>query len=66
MGTCHRRFRVGLAALGAPILDRRGRLVGSISITTLTAQLLKEGKPRHLDLLKKTADEIGFKVLSRD
>jgi len=52
--------------LGAPILDRRGRLVGSISITTLTAQLLKEGKPRHLDLLKKTADEIGFKVLSRD
>jgi DNA-binding IclR family transcriptional regulator len=59
-------FVVGLAALGAPILDRQQRLVGSISITTLTAQLVKDGKPRHLGLLKKTADEIGFKVLSRD
>lgn len=59
-------FVVGLAALGAPIFDRQERLVGSISITTLTAQLVKEGKPRHLDLLKKTADEIGFKILSRD
>jgi len=51
--------------LSAPILDRQERLVGSISITTLTAQLVKDGKPRHLDLLKKTAYEIGVEVLSR-
>jgi DNA-binding IclR family transcriptional regulator len=58
-------FVVGLAALAAPIFDRHQQLVGSISITTLTAQLVKDGKPRHLDLLKKTAAEIGSRVLSR-
>jgi DNA-binding IclR family transcriptional regulator len=58
-------FVVGLAALGAPIFDRNGRLVGSLSITTLTAQLVQNGKPRFLDLLLKTAAEIGSKIFSR-
>lgn len=58
-------FVVGLAALGAPIFDRQQKLVGSISITTLTAQLVKDGKPRHLELLRKTASEIGSKVMNR-
>jgi DNA-binding IclR family transcriptional regulator len=58
-------FVVGLAALGAPIFDRKGQLVGSLSITTLTAQLVQNGKPRFLDLLLKTASEIGSKIISR-
>jgi DNA-binding IclR family transcriptional regulator len=58
-------FVVGLAALGAPVFNRKGELVGSLSITTLTAQLVKNGKPRHLDHLLKTAAEIGAKILSR-
>lgn len=58
-------FVVGLAALGVPIFDRKGRLVGSLSITTLTAQLVQNGKPRFLDLLLKSATEIGSKILSR-
>lgn len=55
-------FVVGLAALGAPIFDRKGQLVGSLSITTLTAQLVQNGKPRFLDLLLKTVAEIGSKI----
>ncbi len=55
-------FVVGLAALGVPIFDRNGLLAGSLSITTLTAQLVENDKPRHLDLLRKTADEIGAKI----
>ncbi len=55
-------FVVGLAALGAPIFDRKGQLVGSLSITTLTAQLVQNGKPRFLDLLLKIAAEIGSKI----
>jgi len=58
-------FVVGLAALGVPIFDRKERLVGSLSITTLTAQLVQNGKPRFLDLLLKTAAEIGSKIFSR-
>lgn len=58
-------FVVGLAGLGAPIFDRKGQLVGSLSITTLTAQLVQNGKPQFLDLLLKTAAEIGSKIISR-
>jgi DNA-binding IclR family transcriptional regulator len=55
-------FVVGLAALGVPILNRNQQLVGSLSITTLNAQLIRDGKPRHLDLVKKAASEIGSKI----
>jgi DNA-binding IclR family transcriptional regulator len=59
-------FVVGLAALGVPVFDRQGHLAGSISITTLTAQLVEGAKPRHLDLIKKVSAEIGAKLFSRD
>jgi len=59
-------FVVGLAALGVPVFDRQGHLAGSISITTLTAQLVEGAKPRHLDLIKKVSVEIGAKLFSRD
>ncbi|WP_424627802.1 IclR family transcriptional regulator [Bradyrhizobium sp. SYSU BS000235] len=58
-------FVVGLAALGAPIFDRKGQLVGSLSMTTLTAQLVQNGKPRFLDRLLKATAEVGSKMFSR-
>lgn len=58
-------FVAGLAAIGVPILDRHGALAGSLSITTLTAQLVEKGKPRYLDLVSATATEIGAKIFSR-
>lgn len=56
---------VGLAAIGVPIFDRDKALVGSLSITTLTAQLVDDGKPRHLDLVKNCANDIGAKIFGR-
>ncbi|RYH32849.1 MAG: IclR family transcriptional regulator [Alcaligenaceae bacterium] len=58
-------FVVGLAAIGVPIFDRDKTLVGSLSITTLTAQLVDDGTPRYLDLVKTCANEIGAKIFGR-
>ncbi|MDJ1159182.1 IclR family transcriptional regulator [Chelatococcus sp. SYSU_G07232] len=52
-------FFVGLAALGVPILDRRGAFVGALSITGLTAGIVEDGRPRHLDILLGAATRIG-------
>jgi DNA-binding IclR family transcriptional regulator len=55
-------FVVGLAGLGVPILDRAGALAGSLSISGLTAQVVEDGQPRDLDLLRRAAAEIGAKL----
>jgi DNA-binding IclR family transcriptional regulator len=53
----------GLSGLGAPILDRKGVLAGSISITTLTPHLLgAKGRPRHLQTVLAAAAEIGARL----
>lgn len=53
-------YTVGLAGLGAPIFDRAGTLVGSVSITNLTPQFGDgDGQPRHLSRVLQAAAEIG-------
>ena len=57
-------FVQGLAAVGVPVFDRSGALAGSISITSLTAQIAAaDGRPRHLDVLLKAADDIRRKLI---
>ena len=52
-------YFVGLAGLGVPIFNRSGAFVASLSITTLTSQLVREdGSPRHLDILIDASAEI--------
>lgn len=55
----------GLAAIGVSIFDRDETLIGRLSITTLTAQLADDGKPRYLDLVKTCANDIGAKIFGR-
>ncbi len=55
-------FFVGLAALGVPVFDRDGGFVAALSITSLTADIVKNGKPRHLKALKLAADRIGARL----
>lgn len=52
-------FYVGMCGIGVPIFDRRGALVGAVSISSLTSLIAPEGKPRHLDALRRAAEEIG-------
>jgi DNA-binding IclR family transcriptional regulator len=53
----------GLSGLGAPILDRKGTLAGSLSITTLTPHLVDaKGRPRHLQIVLAAAAEIGARL----
>ena len=52
-------FALGFAATAAPILDRNRRLLGSLSITTVTAELVHAGESRHLQALLRTARAIG-------
>ena len=58
-------FFVGLAALGVPIFDSEGRFVAALSITSLTADIVEDGKPRHLDILKHAASSIGARLRAR-
>lgn len=55
-------FFIGLAALGVPVFDREGRFVAALSITSLTADIVMDGKPRHLDVLKSASDYIGARL----
>ncbi|WP_201274092.1 IclR family transcriptional regulator [Microvirga brassicacearum] len=55
-------FYIGLAALGVPIFDRGGGFAGAVSITSLTADIVTDGLPRHLDILKHAADRIGERL----
>ncbi|MHB1305227.1 MAG: IclR family transcriptional regulator [Acidiphilium sp.] len=52
-------FVLGLAGLGVPVFDRDGRLLGTISITTLTPRLAGAEESRCLELLLTAAKEIG-------
>jgi DNA-binding IclR family transcriptional regulator len=56
-------FVVGLAAIGVPVFDSVGRLVGALSITSLTQHLVEDGKPRHLNHLLRAAEEIRSKLI---
>lgn len=55
-------FVVGLAGLGVPIVSRSNRLVGAISVSTLTTAFGDPGAPRHLDTLKAVATAIGQRI----
>jgi DNA-binding IclR family transcriptional regulator len=54
---------LGLATIGVPIFDPDSRLIGSLSITTLTAQMLDDDRPRHIDLIKACARDIGARIV---
>lgn len=56
-------FVPGLAAVGVPVFDRSGALAGSISITSLTNQVVENGQPRFLAALQRAAQEIGRKLI---
>lgn len=55
-------FVLGLAGLGVPIFNRAGALAGSLSITSVTTQLVKGDKPLHLAVLQTAAAAIGAKA----
>jgi DNA-binding IclR family transcriptional regulator len=58
-------FFVDLAAPGIPVFDREGRFVAALSITSLTEDIVVDGKPRHLDVLERAADRIGARLRTR-
>jgi DNA-binding IclR family transcriptional regulator len=45
--------------LASPFFDRKGSFVEALSITSLTADIVTDGKPRYLNVLKRAADRIG-------
>jgi len=49
---------LGLTALAVPVLDRDGKPVCAVSIAGLTPQLVKNGKPVHLERLQEVASRI--------
>jgi DNA-binding IclR family transcriptional regulator len=49
-------YVLGLTAIAAPVFDSRGKFVCALSITGLTPQMHKSGRPLHVNrLLKATA-----------
>jgi len=56
-------YTLGMSALGVPVLDRNGQLVASISIATLTPQIvIKDGVPEMLALLQAAAAEVSARL----
>lgn len=56
-------YVVGLAGLGVPVLDRQGRLAGSISVTAATHVLEDPGTlARTLAALRAVAAEVGLRL----
>ena len=51
-------FVVGLAGLGVPIFSKSGRLIGAISVSTLTTAFGNQKSPAHLSVMQVIADEI--------
>lgn len=51
-------FVVGLAGLGVPIFSKSGRLIGAISVSTLTTAFGNQKSPAHLTALQAAADAI--------
>ncbi|TDR89843.1 IclR family transcriptional regulator [Enterovirga rhinocerotis] len=56
-------YVVGLSGLGAPILDRTGRLAASVSISTLTPKFaVTDGVPLLLPFVLEAAAEISVRL----
>lgn len=53
---------VGLTALAVPLRDRRGTVVGAISLAGLTPQMVTRGRPAHLKPLRAAAEAISRKL----
>jgi DNA-binding IclR family transcriptional regulator len=51
-------FVIGLAGLGVPIFSKSGRLIGAISVSTLTTAFGNPKSPTHLTALQAVADSI--------
>ena len=49
---------VGLCALAVPLLNMDGDLRGCISVAGLTAQMVAQGEPVHLNHLRTVAEEL--------
>lgn len=56
-------FVPGLAAIGVPVFNQSGALAGAISITSLTAQLVNNDRPRYVDILRRAAEEIRRQLI---
>jgi DNA-binding IclR family transcriptional regulator len=56
-------FVIGLAALGVPIFDQKGKLAGALSITTLTGRLVPGPWREYLDAMLRAAEEIRAKLI---
>jgi len=52
----------GLTALGVPLRSGTGEFVGALSIVGLTAQMMRDGQPVHLDRIMKVT-EIAARIL---
>lgn len=56
-------YFVGMAGLGAPILDRQGRFVGAVSVTGRSTDFDDRAKLAHiLAAVRKTASDIGLSL----
>lgn len=56
-------YILGMAGLGAPVFNQKGKVVASVSITTLTPQFaMEEGRPRAASLVLAAASEIGARL----
>lgn len=52
-------FYIGMCGIGVPVFNRSGRLLGAVSISSLTSLIAPDGKPRFLAELNAAAIEIG-------
>lgn len=52
----------GMAGVAVPVLDREGRAVAALSVGTIADRLNAERLPTVVELLKREAAAIGFKV----
>lgn len=48
----------GLTALAVPALDESGAIIAAVSITGLTSQMVRAGKPLHLDRLRRVVGSV--------
>jgi DNA-binding IclR family transcriptional regulator len=52
-------FYIGMCGIGVPVFSRSGRLLGAVSISSLTSLIAPDGRPRFLAELNAAAIEIG-------
>jgi len=53
---------LGLTALAVPVQDPDGRVVCSVSMAGLTPQMIENGKPVHLERLRKSAESMARRL----